>query len=514
MAALSAATSADGTAVVIKRMRPELCFDSAYQQLFEDEGNLAERLDHPNIVRLIDRGEDDCGPFLVFERVDGTDLGVALDAHMHEHKPMELPAVLGVFIPLMRALHAAHEARGDDGQPLGLVHRDVSPGNVLLSDDGDVKLADFGVAKSALKTDATVAGEMKGKFAYMAPEQTHGGAIDRRADIFAAGIVLYECLTGQRLFDGPTDADVVHAVRTHEPDDPSASNPDLDDELMGLLGAMLAKAPADRPATAAEVADALYEVAVGRCLETGLRRHVARLAQDHPRKAPTPLSPMATDTPRRRTQRVVNAELSARRRRPSGPRLVPWIAAALVLGGVSATASMVWGDRDLAPERTPLVVERLPDAEDDASPARELPSMKVGGEASPSEPPPPDPPTTEVAAARQRTVTTTTVAPPRKRAPSPAPTGQRRTSKPVDKPVRVASATDGFGKLFLNAKPWAKVAIDGAPLEGHTPIMGLRLPAGPHLVTLTNPVYQFKKTVKIDVPKHGEVRRIVDLTKR
>ena len=212
---LRAVRERDGADVVIKRVRPPLCFDAGYLGLFRDEGALHAQLKHEHIVQLLDRGDDEQGPYLVFEHVSGTDLGALLQRAIEEGRPLDLELVLAVAVPIADALAFVHDA-SCDGHSLGAIHRDVSPANVLLGEDGDVKLADFGVAASRLKTEVTVAGELKGKFAYMAPEQTRGGPVTTSADLFALGVVLWECLANRRLFEAPTDVDIVQQVRHAE----------------------------------------------------------------------------------------------------------------------------------------------------------------------------------------------------------------------------------------------------------------------------------------------------------
>jgi serine/threonine-protein kinase len=194
--------------------------------------------------------------------------------------------VLAIAIPLSGALAFVHEACCD-GTSLNAVHRDVSPANVLLGDDGAVKLADFGVAASRLKTDVTVAGELKGKFAYMAPEQTRGAPVTPQADLFALGVVLWECLANRRLFEAPTDADVVQQVRHKEAprlDDPAVVSRRVDVDLADLVAALLQKDPAARPAKASLVRDALMAMAAERGLDDGLRRIVAQAVRQLPRR--------------------------------------------------------------------------------------------------------------------------------------------------------------------------------------------------------------------------------------
>jgi eukaryotic-like serine/threonine-protein kinase len=484
MAVLCLGESDEGARVVIKRIRPPFEHDPAFRALFEDEGSVAACLCGERFVALLDKGCDEVGPYLVFEHVDGTDLGVVLEARAAAGGALDLPAFFAVALPLCEALHEAHETRGADGEPLDLVHRDVSPGNVLLSLAGAVKLADFGVASSRLKTNETIAGEMKGKFAYMAPEQTRGEPAQRAADVFAAGVVLWECLCGERLFDGPTDADVVHAVRTLAAPAPATKNPEAPAELTALLLRMLEKEPAARPADLHEVRAALLEVAQAYGLERGGRAHIARLARTYPRPSLAEHPHVAER--RRRTQRVLQAPGRATGRQ--GP-LWPLLLLAGIAAAVGAGAWLWRAEAPApAPRAQPLLVEAAP-VPAPAPPAGPAPvAMEVPAAALPP-----------------RAVAT-------KRAP-PARQEQPRRRAPPKEPA-VPAAARGFGLLSLDTDPWSNVTIDGEPLGQPTPLLKLRLPAGRHELLLENPVYGLVRKVTVDIEPAQETRRFVDLTTR
>jgi hypothetical protein len=494
MALIARAETDDGGVVVVKRVRPPFCFDPSFLRLFADEGAVHAVLEHENIVRLLDRGEDDAGPYLVFEHVDGTDLAHVLEAQ--PNTPLEVECVLAVALPLFRALAAAHEVCGDDGKCLAVVHRDVSPGNVLISDDGAVKLADFGVASFSLKTELTVAGEMKGKFAYMAPEQTRGERVDPRADLFAAGVVLWECLAGKRLFDGPTDADVVAAVRTQAAPrlDTLEHGARLPPELVALVAQLLEKAPEARPPHARDVVKRLDAIALSLGLDEGLARHAARLARRAPRRA---LQVRDVDA-RRRTQRVMGADAPGTGavvvRRSSRSMLGPAAAAAAVVVVVAAIA-VAQGRDDVTP---------LPD-----TPGPVAMTKPVDAPAVIDKPVVVDKPVVIDQPAVPAVIDKPVVA-----------------DKPVvDKPVRVGALVKprdkggaiagerpaGFGKLWISTEPWASVTVDGALVDKETPLLGFTLPAGPHVVVLENPVYGLKRTLRLDIPADGEVKKFVDL---
>lgn len=183
--------------VALKLVRPELAGQPGFAQLFVEEVCVAMSLSHANVVQAFDVGQIDARWFLAMEYVDGLDLSALLS-----RGPLPLGLSLLVAIEALKGLDYAHRRRGADGAPLAIVHRDVSPGNLLLSREGEVKVADFGVAKSTLRDVGSVIGTLKGKIPYMPPEQVKGGAVDRRADLYALGAVLYEMIAGRRLFEG------------------------------------------------------------------------------------------------------------------------------------------------------------------------------------------------------------------------------------------------------------------------------------------------------------------------
>src|SRR2546423_3332253 len=190
--------------VAIKRILPPFASDARFVSMLVTEARIHASLSHKNIVQIHDLGISEEGEyFIVLEYVDGRDLAALLDVLSRRSSTagrllrLSDAVALHVIIELGEGVHLAHELRGPDGQPLGLVHRDISPSNVLVSYSGEVKLSDFGLAKR--RTDHSVVGSLKGKLAYMSPEQARRASLDRRTDIFALGAVLFEMLTGQRL---------------------------------------------------------------------------------------------------------------------------------------------------------------------------------------------------------------------------------------------------------------------------------------------------------------------------
>jgi serine/threonine protein kinase len=248
---------------VVKRILPHLSGDPSFTRMFIDEAKIAAKLNHPNIVQVFELGSVDDEYFMSMEYVRGHDLAEAMRTLWARVGPPRPELVAYIGREMCRALAYAHEFTSDDGHVLGMIHRDVSPSNVMLSFDGAVKLLDFGIAK-ALDGDSvdenTKSGTLKGKFAYMAPEQTVSNEIDRRIDIFATGIVLHEILTGRRLFKGDNDMQTIERVRRCEVTAPSLFNPLCPPQLDRIVLQALARNRDERYQSASEMADALDDV--------------------------------------------------------------------------------------------------------------------------------------------------------------------------------------------------------------------------------------------------------------
>jgi serine/threonine-protein kinase len=199
--------------VAIKRLHPHLAREPEFIEMFLDEARLAARIHHPNVVSILEIGATEQGYYIVMEYVEGDTLGRLLSRAAQIGQRLPLEVGLRIMVDMLAGLEAAHELTDDDGNPLLIVHRDVSPQNVLVGVDGNAKLTDFGVARATSRLSITRAGQLKGKVAYMAPEQAQGdAAVDHRADIFAAGVVLWEVLAGRRLFKADGEAQTLNKV--------------------------------------------------------------------------------------------------------------------------------------------------------------------------------------------------------------------------------------------------------------------------------------------------------------
>jgi serine/threonine protein kinase len=245
--------------VVVKRILPQLSADDSFVKMFLNEARVAARLNHPNVAQIFDLGKLGEQYFIAMEYVHGEDLrAVIREATDADKRP---PLALGcrIIADTLGGLHYAHTRVGSDGKPLGLVHRDVSPQNVIVTFEGALKLVDFGIAKATREVNAaqTQAGLLKGKYSYMSPEQARGQPVDARADVFCAGVLLWELATWQRLFKRPTDMSTLMAVAEEPIRAPRSAEPSLPPELDRLIMKALARNPDERFASAQEMRAAL-----------------------------------------------------------------------------------------------------------------------------------------------------------------------------------------------------------------------------------------------------------------
>ena len=257
--------------VVVKRPLEHLRGDAGVAASLRREAKIGGRLRHPNLVGVLDAGTHDGYDYLVLEYVHGASLRTLMQTEIAGLvREVPLPVALGIVIDIARALHDAHELTDDDDAPLGLVHRDVSPNNVLLALDGTVKLADFGIAKETRV--ATLSGSMHGTVTYMAPEQCRGHAFDRRADVFSLGVILYELVTQRRLFWADNDVASLHRVLSGQVEPPRRVKPSLSPALEAIVMTAVAPVPELRFATMRQLADALEALAASEAHVLGARR--------------------------------------------------------------------------------------------------------------------------------------------------------------------------------------------------------------------------------------------------
>lgn len=272
--------------VAIKRLHPHFAKDPEFVTMFLDEARLCGRIRHPNVVPTLDVVTLAGEIFLVMEYVAGEALSRLLKAAAARSEPVDPRIAATIISSVLHGLHAAHQTKDEHGRDLGIVHRDVSPQNVLVGTDGVARVLDFGVAKAAGRMQTTREGQVKGKIAYMPPEQLSGQPVTRQVDVYAASVVMWEALTGRRLFDGETEAIVLARALEGAVLPPSTFNPRVGRELDALVLRGLSRDPQGRFGTAREMALAIEQTvglaspsAVGEWVERCAGEELQRRAQ-------------------------------------------------------------------------------------------------------------------------------------------------------------------------------------------------------------------------------------------
>ena len=383
--------------VAIKRMHANLAKDPEFVSMFLDEARLAARIRHPNVIGTLDVVALSGELFLVMEYVHGESLFRLMKTARDTGKAIPRPIASAILVGVLDGLHAAHEATNEREEPLGIVHRDVSPHNVIVgANDGLARVLDFGIAKAADRTHSTRDGQIKGKLSYMAPEQLSSGVVDRTSDVYAASVILWEALTGARLFPGESELkSMVMKVLSTEPDPPSRHVPDLPPELEALVMQGLTKDPATRTQTAREMARRLQKVVpvapasdvaewvqsmAGNVIGERARR-VAIIEQMTPTHVNRPsLPPLASLTARTSSDPVTVTA-------PSGKRRPLLALAAAALFGVAATVVIAMAQSRSSPR--PIASASPPNPSAQAARATPpAPSLAVAAASVPAAPAP------------------------------------------------------------------------------------------------------------------------------
>ena len=271
--------------VVLKRVLSHRANDASFVNMFLDEARLAAQLQHPNIAQVYDTGVLGDAYFFTMEYVHGETVREVMHRGYDERLAIPIGCALTIAAGAAAGLHHAHERIGVDGRPLGIVHRDVSPSNVMVSYEGHVKIVDFGVAKAARRSSETQSGTVKGKIAYLSPEQCRGRVVDRRSDLFSLGIVLWEMIAGDRLFKHETDYEIMDAIIKEPAPLLSSVRDDVPPAVDALVLRLLAKDPAERFQSGDALLEAIEEasVAVGAPLSTAaLGRFMRELFGNRP----------------------------------------------------------------------------------------------------------------------------------------------------------------------------------------------------------------------------------------
>jgi serine/threonine protein kinase len=258
--------------VAIKRILPGLIKDQRFVRMFLDEARLSLRLNHANVVSVFDIGESENTYFIVMDFVHGTNLKALLEYQAKKGGTMPVALTVWVLNEILKGLAYAHKLTDSEtGRPIGIVHRDISPPNILVSWNGEVKLTDFGLAKATTQLESTDPGVVKGKYSYLSPEAARGEEIDHRADVFSTGILAFEMLTGRRLFRGKNDYQTIALVRACDVPSVRSYNPSVPEDLEAVLMRALSKDIKDRYADADDFSDALLQFLFSNRLKIGAR---------------------------------------------------------------------------------------------------------------------------------------------------------------------------------------------------------------------------------------------------
>ena len=441
--------------VAIKRLHPQFAKDPEFVSMFLDEARLAARIRHPNVVPTLDVVATQGELFLVMDYVQGESLSRLIRAARERQQRIPVRYVATIITGALHGLHAAHEAKNERGEPLRIVHRDISPQNVLVGSDGVSRVLDFGVAKAAGRMQTTREGQLKGKLAYMAPEQI-GGEVTRQTDVYAAAIVLWEALTAQRLLSGDNEGQILAKVLNGEHMPPSALAPELPPELDAVVLKGLARSPAHRWATAREFAIAL-EKCIGIASPTEVGEWVESMAHGALAKRAEKIAEIESSSANIHPQELTTAGVPpALASSPSGrsgphPAADPPVSQASQLSSISvareATVSKprrnlviaIAGAAALFGALLVMLILKLGHkTEESARPAPPTETTHAIEEAT--APPPPTTTATQAVAATPP-VTTTATATATVTATAPVHTSPRHTSTSVAPPPPTATAT-------------------------------------------------------------------------
>ncbi|MHB1845296.1 MAG: protein kinase domain-containing protein [Deltaproteobacteria bacterium] len=508
--------------VAIKRILPQFAEDPKFVEMFLDEARLAALFHHPNLIQIYELGEIDGLLSMVMEYVRGLSLSEVIKRSHASGSPKLPPGIAArILLQAAEGLDYAHEfADPDSGEPLNLVHRDVSPQNILLSREGIAKVMDFGIAKAAGNLHHTSTGTLKGKLAYMPPEQLNGKPLDRRADVWALGVVLYELLAGRRPFVGDSEASVFRAILM----EPLPPLDELAEEVPGALrqivNGALAREVTDRTPSAAELSKQLEGWLAG----SGDRTSIADVADwlrpllpattpgasaESPQLTPSNIARPVPNTkitsPTKRSSLaasraaaaveplgagpmpdldIVEVDSTAVSPRPK-PARGPWLwlgggaLAAFALVAAAVLGHELGGERD--PVSPPSVASRVdppgavavPAPQPPAAPVKPAPIVVATAPAPAPAPPPPPMPAPRIAPKRTLKRASHHLA--------------HRGGDSGERTIGIGSHQGGgTGSLVVNTEPWSKVYVDGREI-GDTPLPNVTLAAGRHLLVCKNP---------------------------
>jgi serine/threonine protein kinase len=553
--------------VVIKRILPQLATSTDFVEMFLDEARIAATLQHPNVVQMYDVGVVDANYFIAMEYLHGEDVRSLMKTLFRREMKMPLEHALNIIIGVASGLHYAHEKVGFDGKRLEIVHRDVTPQNIIVTYDGAVKLLDFGIAKASNRFGETRFGTLKGKVPYMSPEQCRGEPLDRRSDIFSLGIMLYELTLGKRLYEGKSDFEILKQIVEGTVTPPRELDPAYPPELEAICMRALEKEKDKRHQTAREMqaelealvrADRLHvspialtkfmEDVFGQKIEAWREAQAQGKSLDEHLKA-IPVGPEVAledgdlqavgETEAKHQEELARERAEFRKKvesgasgasgvrdvslegmtrslgRPEAPEPVParsnaglWLVLGSVLvagaGGIGFVLHSR-GAREAVAPAVALPVVPAPATPPPVAVAPAVPAVNpaanaiaASGEAAK--------PVVDASKAKTHRPKHVAVLP---GTTKPAPlakiqTGETRKEEPPAKKL------EGEGTLVLATSPWCNVKIDGVD-KGPTPLR-IKLPAGKHIVVLTNPEFKINRTLPVMILPNETTRKPLDFT--
>lgn len=564
--------------VAVKMIHPHLSADRDFIDMLIDEAKLTARLTHPNIAQTIDFLEDGNHYFLVMEFIEGNNLRRVLKQGEARGRPLSFPDSAFIAWGAANGLDFAHRRIDEDGEedrPLGIIHRDVSPQNILVSYEGEVKLVDFGVAKAAGRLSVTQTGVMKGKFAYMSPEQADGQALDHRSDIFSLGVVMYELFTGERLFQGDSDISTLRRVREAKVEPPSELRPEIPKELEAITLRCLARELDQRYPTAGELRDDLqfYLSRSGRYLNPlPLSHYLKELFAEERKKGKKPeekdltglLTGLEPESGKSSSSLIGTTPLllpasgeNDATRKLAGKKSLFFPRAVLAGAAILVLAAGFWAyPRFFRSGSTPAETASLPSVTEPAvpaplvnppvpppvaSPPASPEPVRVGSPADTAKNPAPFPlenPNHARGSETKWTPKSPLLLDSFRPAPNPKPIEVVRPQPDVVLPsedltpevkprtaaktpfvvtpsksevLAPANAPAEPGILALNVLPWAMVFIDGEKKGRNTPIISLELAPGYHSVRIINTELKVDRTIPLEIKPGEATRQIIKL---
>ena len=504
--------------VCLKRILPHLARDKQFVDMFLNEARLAAQLDHPNIVSIFDLGETNGNYFIAMEFIDGPNLRSVAKRAAELGELLPIPEVCKIISMAASGLQYAHDLADSNGAPLGLVHRDISPDNILVHRNGSAKVVDFGIAKAANSSGATRTGTLKGKVAYMPPEQLRGEPLDRRTDVFALGVVMYELLGGKRPWDGASEVALIGKIMTEDPQPLTELRPDVPEELVAIVDKALAKDRSVRYQNCIELQADVEQLIVG----LGQTVTPSRIADFVRAYLPAETGSEPTDAS------LLSVEEESFAGTGAAPSLLSQAGGAERPGSDPGTVMMDAGTAPPPQKSRGLLYGAIAfaaiallgggagyaylrgeSADDLAQPVAVERAAIV--EAKPVPPPPPPPvvkppeqaPEPEVEEKPKQRWVARVDPPP----VAPPPVVVIKEAPPAPAPVVAAK-----GELVLFVRPWAKIEIDSHEI-GVTPLPdAIKLPAGDHQVRFINPDLgkDITRTVHITAGGREELKEILD----